>query len=486
MSPKCIIGFILFLFFSMSWFRNKSIDKAMSYTLVSGTLFLPELASFRLPLMPALNKLTIPAVLLLIFNLAFKKKFFKNVRLTTGLKFFVGLMLCANVFIVLSNRDTVSSGAKTFAGVSPTAIVMYIVFDCLSYLVTFMVGVGLASRRDWLITFLKTWLTLGLVYGCISYWEAAFAPQLHIKTYGYFQHNWLQVMRDGGYRPIGYMAHSLALALYLSHTGMMCYGLRNEPVRPYRLPAIPLTAFTAVALIITKCSAAFIYFVAVLGLFVLRNLRVQVALAVLVGGLAISMPALRAAGVIPVDDIIQFAAKNLNEERATSLKFRFDNEQMLIGRTMERSLFGWGGNGRAHVFNEYGTDITVVDSAWIIVFSDRGFAGYIGVFGLLAWPLLRSGRGLRQVKDPKDKQLIGVILTVTTIGVLDLMINGLFNNLIFALAGSVWGATQSAWARNPQAQHYATAQRSRRPVIGAPALSAGGRAPSGHQALLGL
>ena len=55
----------------------------------------------------------------------------------------------------------------------------------------------------------------------------------------------------------------------------------------------------------------------------------------------------------------------VGEDRAGSLEFRLDNEDMLIARAMQRPLFGWGGWGRARVHDEDGKDISVTDGLWI-------------------------------------------------------------------------------------------------------------------------
>jgi hypothetical protein len=66
----------------------------------------------------------------------------------------------------------------------------------------------------------------------------------------------------------------------------------------------------------------------------------------------------------------------MSEERAESLRFRLENENILLDKAMQAPVFGWGGWGRARVYNEEGEDISVTDGQWIIVL------GNLGIYGL--------------------------------------------------------------------------------------------------------
>jgi hypothetical protein len=59
-------------------------------------------------------------------------------------------------------------------------------------------------------------LALGIVIGGLIYVpfclvEMRFSPQWHTWSYGYFQHDFTQVFRFGGYRPVVFMEHGLAV-----------------------------------------------------------------------------------------------------------------------------------------------------------------------------------------------------------------------------------------------------------------------------------
>jgi hypothetical protein len=84
-------------------------------------------------------------------------------------------------------------------------------------------------------------------------------------------------------------------------------------------------------------------------------------------------------------EVSDWLAKNYSAERAQSLQFRFENEELLRAKALERPLFGWGGFGRNRVY-DYDwkgelVDISVTDSYWIIVF------GVNGIYGLVTFTL---------------------------------------------------------------------------------------------------
>ena len=53
--------------------------------------------------------------------------------------------------------------------------------------------------------------------------------------------------------------------------------------------------------------------------------------------------------------------KLISEARADSLDYRFENDDLLIAKALQRPIFGWGGWGRNRVYDESGRDIAVTD-----------------------------------------------------------------------------------------------------------------------------
>ena len=88
-------------------------------------------------------------------------------------------------------------------------------------------------------------------------------------------------------------------------------------------------------------------------------------------------------------------AAMIDTDRATSLKTRFDNEDLLLQRASQRFLFGWGRWGRARVYDEEsGKDMSITDGRWIITIGQFGLFGFVAEFGLLILPVFRAASAL--------------------------------------------------------------------------------------------
>jgi hypothetical protein len=137
---------------------------------------------------------------------------------------------------------------------------------------------------------------------------------------------------------------------------------------------------------------------------------------------------------------VDFSA-TIDHERAASLKFRFDNEDLLLEKALERPWFGWGGNARYRVINEQGIDVSVTDGAWIILLGAYGIVGFSARFALLLLPIIMA---LRQVgrMNPERQVILAGIALMATIYTVDLLPNGLFNELPLFLSGVVAGLAQ--------------------------------------------
>jgi hypothetical protein len=65
----------------------------------------------------------------------------------------------------------------------------------------------------------------GLIYVPLCLIEVRMSPQLHLKLYGFAQHQFAQTRRFGGYRPIVFMQHGLALGVWMISTTLCAWWL---------------------------------------------------------------------------------------------------------------------------------------------------------------------------------------------------------------------------------------------------------------------
>jgi hypothetical protein len=150
-------------------------------------------------------------------------------------------------------------------------------------------------------------------------------------------------------------------------------------------------------------------------------------------------PMLRSTDIVPTEGITDFISQ-YNPARGGSLKFRFDNEDILLEKANQRPAFGWGGWGRGRVFDpESGRDISTTDGTWVLIFGGNGWAGYIAIFGLLVFPIIKHSSHIKkQISAQQNRITIGLCLMLS-FNLLDLIPNSSLTPLTFILAGSILG-----------------------------------------------
>lgn len=246
-------------------------------------------------------------------------------------------------------------------------------------------------------------LALGLVAGGVGYipvcvYEVLFSPSLHLKIYGYHQHSFLMHIRYGGYRPMAFMDNGIMVGLWMSASVVTAFWLWRTRVLTERLcfgvPAGLVVAAPGWTAVICKSTGALALRALGLAAMWVAGLRYGRPFARLaIAGLLVLAPlyiAVRSARLWDGDDLVRLVAEHFSPDRAQSLQFRFDNEEPLVDKAFERPLFGWGGWGRARIFDEKtGRDLSTTDALWIISFGDRGLAGLVLVYAAMLLPSVR-------------------------------------------------------------------------------------------------
>lgn len=135
----------------------------------------------------------------------------------------------------------------------------------------------------------------------------------------------------------------------------------------------------------------------------------------------------------------------LNPERAGSLQFRFDNEDVLLAKANERPFFGWGTWGRNRVFDPLtGQDMTVTDGVWIINYGVFGWLGYIGAMGLIAYALMAIKRVLNKKNGTDFSSYTLALAIILVIFLIDQIPNASLNHVSYLIAGGAAGAGKTA------------------------------------------
>ena len=368
-------------------FMAMSPARALVLTILGANLILPPSTYIDLPLVPTLDKFSI-SVLTALFGCLFLAK--EKPKLVPESPVIIGLL----VIFVISPIATVFVNPEPlifFRGFIPGMrlydAISVIMQQCIFIIPFFLARHYLATadgHREILIGFVGA----GLLYTLPVFIEVRLSPQLNVWIYGFFQHQFGQMMRAGGFRPIVFMSHGLLVALLMALCVAAAAGLRRDGPSEQRGLMTGLTAFFFGLLILCKTYAALAYGIFMLAAVSLLRPRMLLLISATLAAITLTYPILRGSGIVPVDAMVERAAE-LNADRAQSLGFRFSNEDMLLERAQEKPAFGWGNWGRNQIRDPLNGDIvSVTDGRWIITIGTFGWLGYIAEFGLLCLPLI--------------------------------------------------------------------------------------------------
>jgi len=267
----------------------------------------------------------------------------------------------------------------------------------------------------------------GLVYAPLCLLETRLSPQLHAWTYGYQQHDFSQAIRDGGYRPLVFMAHGLAVGMWLAVWLWWTQALPRLDVGRWRRP-LPMGAvalFLLVAVVLIKSAGALALGLAGAGtLFAARWVPLPLAMAGLIAVAPLYIAGRSISGATPTgwtqtsfedhlqveslerralakpvfgwwpgatgQDFVDFLTKLFNKDRAESFAFRMKQEDKLLEKALRKPIFGWGGEGRARLYNPAtGRDESTADGLWIVMLGDRGYFGLAALCLAILLPAIR-------------------------------------------------------------------------------------------------
>jgi len=302
----------------------------------------------------------------------------------------------------------------------------------------------------------------GLAYVPLCLLEIRLSPQLHRFVYGYHQHEFVQTIRWGGFRPMVFMQHGLAVGLWMTAACLAGFWLwyvggmrriRGVPVAPL----LVILLFTT--LLVKSAGALVLLVVGVAALGVARTFRTSLPVIVLLL-VAPAYIAARTSGWWSGRDLVAVAAR-FDPDRADSLRTRLDNEDDLVKRALEKRAFGWGGWGRAEIRDDEGKSISIRDGQWVIVIGESGLVGLVGLNALFLLPVIvlvwryRS----RLWRDPAlaPAAVVAILLPLV---VIDSLLNAFGAPLFSASTGALIGFALRKPAR---ARPQAARNRNRRP-----------------------
>jgi hypothetical protein len=433
----------LFVPVSIAFFFFTSPQRAAVWTALGSELFMPEVASFKFPLTPTLDKHNLPYICIMIGCLL---KCRGKVTRVPKERWFIVLTIAVVVGALLTswtNRDPAHRDfmLKPLPGLDLKDGCSLALSFFTNTALPFYVGYALFRTGVDLRTLLAGFAVGSFIYIPFELWEIRFSPNIHRLVYGFFQDAFDETMRWGGYRPLVFMRHGLALARFSLVGTMAAFVFGPKPRSIFGIPWKVGKWILALMLILCKSTGAILFAAFSLPLLSRnrpkRTLRVALVLACIV----LLYPALRLSGLFPTAQILEISNSAVGTDRTQSVNFRFHNEELLLARARERVVFGWGSYGRNFTYNSRGRP-AVSDGQWIILFGMFGVVGFVAAFGILLAPIFISRKNLRAIGPLDDRKLVAGTCLIVAIIAADLLPNGMWGYYAFLLAGALTRVTR--------------------------------------------
>ena len=414
--------------------------KAIFISIVLTTLLLPSAFSADVPLLPPLDKDNITGLSLILFLFLMRKKFrIFQPGLSTIL--FIGYFIVIAITVELNAIPIIIIGSKYLPGLTYHDIFSTII-RLIIYTMPFFLGRYFSTSLKDTEIFFKIMVVMALIYTLPMLFELKMSPQLHNIFYGYQPSQFVQEIREDGYRPMVFVGHGLGLAFWMSTCILAAVALLKNKIRSTILSPVVVVCYLFVVLIFCKTWSAAAY--AVLGMFFILKLRpsTQVKWSFIIAAIVILYPIAKVNEVIPEKEIISTISQ-YNPARAQSLEFRFQNENEMLTHVLEKPFFGWGSWGRNRIYSKWdGRDLSVTDGRWIAELGTNGWMGFLFYYAILLTPLYYALKTFKYIKEPKDQVFFATLAVTLMICIIDSIPNTGMGPMHFFLAGILLGQAE--------------------------------------------
>ncbi len=399
--------------------------RAVIVAFLSAWLFLP-VVSYKLPVLPDYTKMSATCAGVFLGALLFDAK--RLLRFTPSWLDFPILLLCICPFF-----SSMSNGLGEWDGLS--SVMVYTVAWSLPYLIGRIYFTDVKTIRE---------LAIGIAIGGLLYvplclFEIRMSPKLHQMMYGFAPRE--VQMRFGGWRPNVFMDGGLQVGLWMTGASLVGIWLAWTGAwkKLWGMSANTLVLVLLATTIMCRASESLVLLIVglgALGFFFYTKSRLAFVCLLLAPPIYI---AARSTEVWHAEEVIELA-RMFDDKRADSLKFRIDNEDILIARAMEQPIFGWGGWGRLRVHDNWGKDISITDGHWVIELGAHGIVGVVSSFATLLLPLtlLTSRIPARRLLSREMAPVLALGMIVTLYAI-DCLPNSMANPVFMLAGGAVVG-----------------------------------------------
>lgn len=460
-SWRASLALFLWIPITLHVFRRHPRARAALICFLGAAMFLPEIVTFKLPLFPEINK-TRMALLAIGGALLLAPGRGKRAHVEPWWYLLVALDFIGSVGTWLTNTDPMYWGPTVLLGHNfKDGMYLFLSSFTTAGLASYLGMICFRTERD-LDDCVVLLAAAGLIYTIPILIEARLSPQLHNWVYGYAPfEDFLQSIRYGGYRPQVFMTHGLMTSLFMLGPATAAVTASRLGMRVYRLSGRVSAWIVTAAVIICKSTGVWFYALVSLPIARWASPKFMARFAAVVILITLVYPWLRINEKVPIDGILEYAAK-VSEDRKESLKFRFDNEEMLLEHALERPWFGWGSFGRNRVYDDSGRDISTTDGGWILALGSGGIIGYLAYFGIPVLSVLTVVRRLGRIRDKRHAVKIATLNMYLAVYWLDMLPNAPYLLMAHFFGGALCSITHHMLAE--QRAPSRASQRAR-PVV---------------------
>ncbi|MEQ9453633.1 MAG: hypothetical protein RLN76_03440 [Phycisphaeraceae bacterium] len=412
----------------LAMFLAMPARRAVVWSILIGWLFLP-MSGFSFPALPDYTKMSATCFGILLGAALFDPNTLLRLKPRLADLPFV-------VFCLVPMTSSVINGLGAYDGLSAT------LDQVVTWGLPYLIGRAYFSSVEGLKELSRGLVIGGLIYVAFCLYEVRMSPQLHLKLYGFMQHEFYQSARSGGWRPMVFMQHGLMVGMWMCMSALMALWMwRSGSLKGvWSIPMGWIAAAITVTAVLCKSFGALVLLGLGCVMLLVRQKWVAVPLMVFLTLLPAGYYAVRYPRVFTADTLMSLAGPMLSEERAGSLNTRLQNEDILSARASQQPLFGWGGWGRNRVLNEEGRDITITDGLWIIIVGVNGLVGlaaFTMAFSYPGWVLIRRIDYETWSLDwvPYYVGLTTVVLLYQVDCILNAMVNPVFTLVLGSLVG---------------------------------------------------
>lgn len=429
MNPLVYIVMFGWIPFVIYLFRWVPAQRAVIISFIIAWLFLP-VVKFHFSGLPDYTKMSATCYGILLATIIFDIKRFSSFQLGW-------LDLPMLVWCLCPLASSITNGLGLYDGLSA------VLDQTVTWGLPYYLGRLYLNNLDGLRKLAIDIFIGGLIYIPLCLFELRMSPQLHRIFYGFHARSAFgQTIRGGGYRPTVFMEHGLMVGAWMAAAALLGVWLWRAGIakQVWGISAKWLVAALIVTTILVKSTGAIILLALGLCILFFSN-RFRTSILILIAIAAISSHVyLGVSGQFPADQIVAVVSNVFNEERAQSVQFRFENEKLLSEKARERIVFGWGGWGRSRVYDEWGKDISITDSLWIVAFGTKGLVGVISLMASILLPAIAFVLLYpAQMWNHHKVASVAVLAVLLVLYMLDCLLNAMINPIYILACGGIAG-----------------------------------------------